>query len=265
MKTGPTWSSAYQYPWRWELLPTNGASPDFWDWKPSCRDACQDHQWNGTELQLVDWPHFPCQVINRWRHCPAGILVEVCRYTVWCFLVISRGHLHWRDHASDCTWHRVLHVALVWHSKCAQPSATEHVSWQRACRTSAPDKMNLTTREPGWRKASSAHHVDISSRGLVRCLLGPYLLRHPLAPSSQIWWPPGGVKWQGRWCGPCWQPSSLLKGKRSLCSKIKGMQKRKKKLPEQLERERRGGGEESVWSRMILLPTRGNVESLQQT
>ena len=41
MKTGPTWSSAYQHPWRWELLPANTESPDFWDWKPSCSDACQ--------------------------------------------------------------------------------------------------------------------------------------------------------------------------------------------------------------------------------
>ena len=29
MKTGPMWSSAYQHPWRWELLPANSASPDF--------------------------------------------------------------------------------------------------------------------------------------------------------------------------------------------------------------------------------------------
>ena len=193
-----------------------------------------------------------------WRSCGS------MQYAFWSSVEVV--YTEGRDHASDCTCHRVLHVALVCHSKCAQPSTTEHISWQRACRTSAPDKKNLTTREPGWRRASSAHHVDISLWGLVRCLLGPYPLRHPLAPSSQIWWPPGGVKWQGRWCGPCRQPSSLLKGKRSLCSKIKGIQKKKKKnLLEQLEREWRGGGEESVWSRMILLPTRGNVESLQQT
>ena len=92
----------------------------------------------------------------------------------------------------------------------------------------------------GGLKCTSCGHFIA---GPVRCLLGPYPLRPPLAPSSQIWRPPGGIKWQGRWCGPCWQPSSLLKGKRSLCSKIKGIQKRRKKaagaVRKRTERRRR--------------------------
>ena len=208
---------AYQHPWRWELLPTNSVSPDF-----GTENYHVEMRVRITSERALNFSLYDLIFLAKWSTDDGtALLAFLWKYAdtpydaFWSSaeVIYTEG----RDHESECTWHQVLHVALICHSKCAQPSATEHVSWQRACRASAPDQKNITTNQrTRLEGASSAHHVDISSLGPVRCLLGPYPLRPPLAPSSQIWWPPGGVKWQGRWCGPCWQPSSLLKGKRSL-------------------------------------------------
>ena len=53
-----------------------------------------------TDLTL-----FSFQVIDRWWLRPAGVIVDVGRYTSWCFLVIS-SHLHWRKRSRQ--W---LHLA----------------------------------------------------------------------------------------------------------------------------------------------------------
>ena len=179
----PGWSPANQHHWRWELLPPNSQCPDFEDRKPPCGNASQNNHWNSSQLHLVHRPHFPFQRVSWWWHHPARIFAKICRCTIQCSPVIS-GDAWGRGHESDSTRHWVLHVALVCHSKYAQPATAEHISQQRACRASAPNKKNPPTREAGW--ASSAHHVDISLWGSFRWILGPYPLCTPPALSSQF-------------------------------------------------------------------------------